>query len=99
LGDRYPRPSPVPLALVGTFAVLYENGLQPRQSLADGPCRSRSDSWSTTPSSRIENITRHLEEGLFAVRGGDEGDSGEIGFTVMAITFLADRPCFIPLFP
>jgi multidrug efflux pump subunit AcrB len=44
----------------------------------------------------IENITRHIEEGLSPYDAAMKG-SGEIGFTVMAVTFSLIA-VFIPLF-
>src|SRR6202007_129308 len=44
----------------------------------------------------IENITRHIEEGLSPYEAALKG-SGEIGFTVMSIT-LSLIAVFIPLF-
>ena len=40
----------------------------------------------------IENIVRHMEEGLSPYEAAFKG-SGEIGFTVMAITFSRSLPC------
>jgi len=44
----------------------------------------------------IENITRHIEDGMSPYDAAMKG-SGEIGFTVMAITFSLIA-VFIPLF-
>src|SRR6202030_2221875 len=85
----------VPLSLVGTFAILYEMGY-------------RLDNLSLMALSiavgfvvddavvEIENIQRHIEEGLSPYDAAMKG-SGEIGFTVMAITFSLIA-VFIPLF-
>jgi hydrophobe/amphiphile efflux-1 (HAE1) family protein len=76
----------VPLALVGTFAVLYEMGygLDNLSLMA------------LSIAVEIENIVRHMEEGLSPYDAAMKG-SGEIGFTVMAITFSLIA-VFIPLF-
>ena len=39
----------------------------------------------------IENIIRHIEEGMTPLRGRAARARGEIGFTVVSITRLADR--------
>jgi hydrophobe/amphiphile efflux-1 (HAE1) family protein len=85
----------VPLSLVGTFAVLYELGY----SLDNLSLMALSIAVGFVVDDavvEIENITRHIEEGLSPYEAAMKG-SGEIGFTVMAITFSLIA-VFIPLF-
>jgi hydrophobe/amphiphile efflux-1 (HAE1) family protein len=85
----------VPLALVGTFAVLYELGY----SLDNLSLMALSIAVGFVVDDavvEIENIVRHIEEGLSPYDAAMKG-SGEIGFTVMAITFSLIA-VFIPLF-
>jgi hydrophobe/amphiphile efflux-1 (HAE1) family protein len=85
----------VPLALVGTFAVLYEMGY----SLDNLSLMALSIAVGFVVDDavvEIENIVRHMEEGLSPYDAAMKG-SGEIGFTVMAITFSLIA-VFIPLF-
>ncbi|MBR1122815.1 efflux RND transporter permease subunit [Bradyrhizobium lablabi] len=85
----------VPLSLVGTFAVLYEIGY----SLDNLSLMALSIAVGFVVDDavvEIENITRHIEEGLSPYDAAMKG-SGEIGFTVMAITFSLIA-VFIPLF-
>src|SRR6185312_395011 len=85
----------VPLALIGTFAVLYEFGY----SLDNLSLMALSIAVGFVVDDavvEIENITRHIEEGLSPYEAALKG-SGEIGFTVMAIT-LSLIAVFIPLF-
>jgi hydrophobe/amphiphile efflux-1 (HAE1) family protein len=85
----------VPLSLVGTFAVLYEMGY----SLDNLSLMALSVAVGFVVDDavvEIENITRHIEEGLSPYDAAMKG-SGEIGFTVMAITFSLIA-VFIPLF-
>jgi hydrophobe/amphiphile efflux-1 (HAE1) family protein len=85
----------VPLALVGTFAVLYEFGY----SLDNLSLMALSIAVGFVVDDavvEIENIVRHMEEGLSPYDAAMKG-SGEIGFTVMAITFSLIA-VFIPLF-
>jgi hydrophobe/amphiphile efflux-1 (HAE1) family protein len=85
----------VPIALVGTFAVLYEFGY----SLDNLSLMALSISVGFVVDDavvEIENIVRHMEEGLSPYDAAMKG-SGEIGFTVMAITFSLIA-VFIPLF-
>src|ERR1700724_3250900 len=85
----------VPLALVGTFAVLYEMGY----SLDNLSLMALSIAVGFVVDDavvEIENIVRHIEEGLSPYDAAMKG-SGEIGFTVMAITFSLIA-VFIPLF-
>ncbi|WP_029582638.1 efflux RND transporter permease subunit [Bradyrhizobium sp. URHD0069] len=85
----------VPLALVGTFAVLYEMGY----SLDNLSLMALSIAVGFVVDDavvEIENIQRHIEEGLSPYDAAMKG-SGEIGFTVMAITFSLIA-VFIPLF-
>src|ERR1700684_4435337 len=85
----------VPLALVGTFAVLYEMGY----SLDNLSLMALSIAVGFVVDDavvEIENIVRHMEEGLSPYDAAMKG-SGEIGFTVMAITFSLIT-VFIPLF-
>jgi HAE1 family hydrophobic/amphiphilic exporter-1 len=85
----------VPLSLVGTFAILYEMGY----SLDNLSLMALSIAVGFVVDDavvEIENITRHIEEGLSPYDAAMKG-SGEIGFTVMAITFSLIA-VFIPLF-
>ncbi|WP_407181265.1 efflux RND transporter permease subunit [Bradyrhizobium sp. STM 3562] len=85
----------VPLSLIGTFAVLYELGY----SLDNLSLMALSIAVGFVVDDavvEIENITRHIEEGLSPYDAAMKG-SGEIGFTVMAITFSLIA-VFIPLF-
>jgi HAE1 family hydrophobic/amphiphilic exporter-1 len=85
----------IPLALIGTFAVLYEldysldNLSLMALSLAVGFVVD--DAVVV-----IENIVRHLEEGSSPRKAALEG-AGEIGFTIVSIT-LSLIAVFIPLF-
>ena len=83
------------MALIGTFAVLYEFGY----SLDNLSLMALSIAVGFVVDDavvEIENITRHIEEGLSPYEAALKG-SGEIGFTVMAIT-LSLIAVFIPLF-
>jgi HAE1 family hydrophobic/amphiphilic exporter-1 len=85
----------VPLALIGTFAILYEMGY----SLDNLSLMALSIAVGFVVDDavvEIENIQRHIEEGLSPYDAAMKG-SGEIGFTVMAITFSLIA-VFIPLF-
>jgi hydrophobe/amphiphile efflux-1 (HAE1) family protein len=85
----------VPLALVGTFAVLYEMGY----SLDNLSLMALSIAVGFVVDDavvEIENIQRHIEDGMSPYDAAMKG-SGEIGFTVMAITFSLIA-VFIPLF-
>jgi HAE1 family hydrophobic/amphiphilic exporter-1 len=85
----------VPLALIGTFAVLYELDY----SLDNLSLMALSIAVGFVVDDavvEIENIVRHMEEGLSPYEAALKG-SGEIGFTVMAITFSLIA-VFIPLF-
>jgi HAE1 family hydrophobic/amphiphilic exporter-1 len=85
----------VPLSLIGTFAILYEMGY----SLDNLSLMALSIAVGFVVDDavvEIENITRHIEEGLSPYEAAMKG-SGEIGFTVMAITFSLIA-VFIPLF-
>jgi len=85
----------VPLALVGTFAVLYELGY----SLDNLSLMALSIAVGFVVDDavvEIENIVRHIEEGHSPYEAAMKG-SGEIGFTVVAITFSLIA-VFIPLF-
>ena len=85
----------VPLSLIGTFAVLYELGY----SLDNLSLMALSIAVGFVVDDavvEIENIVRHMEEGLSPYDAALKG-SGEIGFTVMAITFSLIA-VFIPLF-
>src|SRR5262249_586369 len=85
----------VPLALIGTFALLYHlaytlhNLSLMALSIAVGFVVDDAVV-------EIENIQRHIEEGLSPYDAAMRG-SGEIGFTVIAITFSLIA-VFIPLF-
>src|SRR5260370_24473142 len=85
----------VPLALVGTFAVLYELGYS-LDSLSLMALSIAVGFVVDDAVVEIENIVRHMEEGLSPYEAAMKG-SGEIGFTVMAITFSLIA-VFIPLF-
>ncbi len=85
----------VPLSLVGTFAALYEMGY----SLDNLSLMALSIAVGFVVDDavvEIENITRHIEDGMLPYDAALKG-SGEIGFTVMAITFSLIA-VFIPLF-
>jgi len=85
----------VPLSLIGTFAVLYELGY----SLDNLSLMALSIAVGFVVDDavvEIENIVRHMEEGLSPYEAAMKGSS-EIGFTVMAITFSLIA-VFIPLF-
>ena len=85
----------VPLSLVGTFAILYEMGY----TLDNLSLMALSIAVGFVVDDavvEIENISRHIEEGLTPYDAAMKG-SGEIGFTVMAITFSLIA-VFIPLF-
>jgi HAE1 family hydrophobic/amphiphilic exporter-1 len=85
----------VPLSLIGTFAVLYEMGY----SLDNLSLMALSIAVGFVVDDavvEIENIQRHIEEGLSPYDAAMKG-SGEIGFTVVAITFSLIA-VFIPLF-
>jgi hydrophobe/amphiphile efflux-1 (HAE1) family protein len=85
----------VPLSLIGTFAIIYEMGY----SLDNLSLMALSIAVGFVVDDavvEIENITRHIEEGLSPYDAAMKG-SGEIGFTVMAITFSLIA-VFIPLF-
>jgi HAE1 family hydrophobic/amphiphilic exporter-1 len=84
----------VPLSLIGTFAILYEFDY----SLDNLSLMALSIAVGFVVDDavvEIENITRHIEEGLSPYDAAMKG-SGEIGFTVMAITFSLIA-VFIPL--
>ncbi len=81
----------VPLSLIGTFAVLYELGY----SLDNLSLMALSIAVGFVVDDavvEIENIVRHTEEGLSPYDAALKG-SGEIGFTVMAITFSLSFRC------
>jgi hydrophobe/amphiphile efflux-1 (HAE1) family protein len=85
----------VPLSLIGTFAVLYELGY----SLDNLSLMALTISVGFVVDDAvvvIENIVRHLEEGLSPMQAAIKG-SGEIGFTIISIT-LSLIAVFIPLF-
>jgi hydrophobe/amphiphile efflux-1 (HAE1) family protein len=85
----------VPLALIGTFAALYELGY----SLDNLSLMALSIAVGFVVDDavvEIENIVRHIESGLTPYEAAMKG-SGEIGFTVVAITFSLIA-VFIPLF-
>jgi hydrophobe/amphiphile efflux-1 (HAE1) family protein len=85
----------VPLALIGTFAVLYELGY----SLDNLSLMALSIAVGFVVDDavvEVENIQRHIEQGLSPYEAAMKG-SGEIGFTVVAITFSLIA-VFIPLF-
>jgi hydrophobe/amphiphile efflux-1 (HAE1) family protein len=85
----------VPLSLVGTFAVLYALGY----SLDNLSLMALSIAVGFVVDDAvvvIENIVRHLEEGLSPMEAALKG-SKEIGFTIISIT-LSLIAVFIPLF-
>jgi HAE1 family hydrophobic/amphiphilic exporter-1 len=85
----------VPLSLIGTFAVLYEFGY----SLDNLSLMALTIAVGFVVDDAvvvIENIVRHLEEGLTPMQAAIKG-SGEIGFTIVSIT-LSLIAVFIPLF-
>jgi hydrophobe/amphiphile efflux-1 (HAE1) family protein len=85
----------VPLSLIGTFAILYEMGY----SLDNLSLMALSIAVGFVVDDavvEIENIQRHIEEGFSPYDAAMKG-SGEIGFTVVAITFSLIA-VFIPLF-
>jgi hydrophobe/amphiphile efflux-1 (HAE1) family protein len=85
----------VPLSLIGTFAVLYEFGYSldnlSLMALSIGVGFVVDDAVVV-----IENIVRHMEEGLSPLEASLKG-AGEIGFTIVSIT-LSLIAVFIPLF-
>ncbi|MBV8186080.1 MAG: efflux RND transporter permease subunit, partial [Alphaproteobacteria bacterium] len=84
-----------PLSLIGTFAVLYELGY----SLDNLSLMALSIAVGFVVDDavvEIENIVRHIEDGHSPYDAAFIG-SGDIGFTVMAITFSLIA-VFIPLF-
>src|ERR1700752_2253771 len=85
----------VPLSLVGTFGILYEMGYT-LDNLALMALSIAVGFVVDDAVVEIENITRHIEEGLSPYDAAMKG-SGEIGFTVVAITFSLIA-VFIPLF-
>src|SRR6202030_1963925 len=85
----------VPLALIGTFAVLYELGY----SLDNLSLMALSIAVGFVVDDAvvvIENIVRHMEDGLSPYEAALKG-AGEIGFTIVSIT-LSLIAVFIPLF-
>jgi multidrug efflux pump len=85
----------VPLSLIGTFAVLYEMNY----SLDNLSLMALSIAIGFVVDDAvvvIENIVRHLEEGLTPMEAALKGSS-EIGFTIVSIT-LSLIAVFIPLF-
>jgi hydrophobe/amphiphile efflux-1 (HAE1) family protein len=85
----------VPLALIGTFAILYVLGY----SLDNLSLMALSIAVGFVVDDAvvvIENIVRHLEQGLTPMEAALKG-SREIGFTIVSITFSLIA-VFIPLF-
>jgi hydrophobe/amphiphile efflux-1 (HAE1) family protein len=85
----------VPLSLIGTFAVLYEFGY----SLDNLSLMALTIAVGFVVDDAvvvIENIVRHLEDGLSPMQAALKG-AGEIGFTIVSIT-LSLIAVFIPLF-
>jgi HAE1 family hydrophobic/amphiphilic exporter-1 len=85
----------VPLSLIGTVAILYEFGY----SLDNLSLMALTIAVGFVVDDAvvvIENIFRHLEEGLSPMQAAIKG-SGEIGFTIVSIT-LSLIAVFIPLF-
>src|SRR4030081_2723499 len=84
-----------PLSLIGTFAILYELGY----SLDNLSLMALTIAVGFVVDDAvvvIENIFRHLEEGLAPMQASIKG-AGEIGFTILSIT-LSLIAVFIPLF-
>jgi multidrug efflux pump len=85
----------VPLALIGTFAALYELGYSldnlSLMALSIGVGFVVDDAVVV-----IENIVRYVEQGLSPMEAALKG-AGEIGFTIVSIT-LSLIAVFIPLF-
>jgi hydrophobe/amphiphile efflux-1 (HAE1) family protein len=85
----------IPLALIGTFAVLYVLGY----SLDNLSLMALTIAVGFVVDDAvvvIENVVRHLEEGLSPMQATLKG-AGEIGFTIISIT-LSLIAVFIPLF-
>ncbi len=85
----------VPLSLIGTFAVMYEFGY----SLDNLSLMALTIAVGFVVDDAvvvIENIVRHIEEGLSPMQAALKG-SNEIGFTIVSIT-LSLIAVFIPLF-
>jgi hydrophobe/amphiphile efflux-1 (HAE1) family protein len=85
----------VPLSLIGTFAVLYALGY----SLDNLSLMALTIAVGFVVDDAvvvIENVVRHLEEGLSPMQAALKG-AGEIGFTIVSIT-LSLIAVFIPLF-
>src|SRR6201999_687687 len=85
----------VPLSLVGTFSVMYALGY----SLDNLSLMGLTIAVGFVVDDAIvviENIVRHLEEGLSPLQAALKG-AGEIGFTIVSIT-LSLIAVFIPLF-
>jgi hydrophobe/amphiphile efflux-1 (HAE1) family protein len=85
----------VPLALIGTFAILYVFGY----SLDNLSLMALSIAVGFVVDDAvvvIENIVRHLDEGLTPMQAALKG-SAEIGFTIVSIT-ISLIAVFIPLF-
>jgi len=85
----------VPLSLIGTFAVLYVLGY----SLDNLSLMALTIAVGFVVDDAvvvIENVVRHLEEGLSPMQAALKG-AGEIGFTIVSIT-LSLIAVFIPLF-
>jgi HAE1 family hydrophobic/amphiphilic exporter-1 len=85
----------VPMALIGTFAVLYALGY----SLDNLSLMALTIAVGFVVDDAIvmiENIVRHIEEGKTPMQAALEG-AGEIGFTIMSIT-ISLIAVFIPLF-
>ncbi|MDQ8731699.1 efflux RND transporter permease subunit [Bradyrhizobium daqingense] len=85
----------VPLALIGTFAILYVLGY----SLDNLSLMALSIAVGFVVDDAvvvIENIVRHLEQGMTPMEAALKGSS-EIGFTIVSITFSLIA-VFIPLF-
>ncbi|HEX9461530.1 MAG TPA: efflux RND transporter permease subunit, partial [Alphaproteobacteria bacterium] len=85
----------VPLSLIGTFAVLYVLGY----SLDNLSLMALTIAVGFVVDDAvvvIENIVRHLEQGLSPMQAALKG-AGEIGFTIVSIT-LSLIAVFIPLF-
>jgi HAE1 family hydrophobic/amphiphilic exporter-1 len=85
----------VPMALIGTFAVIYVLGY----SLDNLSLMALTIAVGFVVDDAIvmiENIVRHIEEGKTPMQAALEG-AGEIGFTIMSIT-ISLIAVFIPLF-
>ncbi len=80
----------VPLSIIGTFAAMYLLGY----SLNISSLMALTISAGFVVDDAIvmiENISRYLEQGYTPLRRPPMKGAGEIGFTIMSLTILADR--------